>query len=191
MEKVRNDIVHEKGRADKLPRPSLDICLEEMRELRRFQDNAIQVLDNKAGILMGFLGVLVPLSVTKLYFDHFLQGLLSVSYMLSLLVAFTSVMKGLRIREYRFDPAPNVLTRDYMFREVEVWSGDKPSAKEQILVDQVEGYNRNEKVLNDKASSVQHAMWFLLPGLILFLAQYFWPDIVPVLCRFLECSTSG
>ncbi len=168
------------------PHPSIDVVLQEMREQRCIQDDSIQALDAKTGTLAGFLGVLLALVVGKLYFEHPLEALLSTLCLVGFVGALLSAIRGFSVKDWRYDPSPDVLLEDYLFRHPTLQQGGKAGSKAQIVADQREAYRRNQGVLLGKAKQIQGAMQFLFVGVLCFLGQYFYPQLVWLLrnlCR--------
>ncbi|MBI3321820.1 MAG: hypothetical protein HYZ91_06100 [Candidatus Omnitrophica bacterium] len=171
------------GVSNRADRPSLDVILQEMQELRRFQNSSVEALDAKAGTLVGFLGVIMTLSAGKLYFDYPLSSLLSALCMLSLIGSLINAVRGLQVRGYHFNPSPDALVDDYLFRHPDEWRGDKAGAKEQILADQRDAYNQNKVMLDKKTACVQWTINLLLAGVLFFIGQYFYPKIAAFSCQ--------
>jgi hypothetical protein len=157
-------MLHRESKNSPEKRPSIDVVSVEMEALRHYQASAIDALDAKAGVVLGFSGtVLTILAATTtgpddplwIFFDF-----------LFLMAAVGCAIKALSPSEFRFDPKPRVLF-DYMHK-----SPDAPGsagAKEQILADKVAAYEANEKTLWNKGTYVYGAVAFL--GLALTLVS--------------------
>jgi hypothetical protein len=156
-------------------RPSIEVVKQEMEEQRRLQAGSIDSLDTKIGITVGFTGVILTLYAEKVSINDVGNIICSPVVLLSLLgllfLLFSLLFSILAfwVRSFRFDPSPNVLKDDYMFRDPDNWSQDKAGSKEQIVVDQVEAYNRNQETLNKKARRINLSVTFLGFGILILI----------------------
>jgi hypothetical protein len=142
---------------------SLDIVFDEMQQQRKLQLKNINSLDTKAGILIGFESLLF----VNLLFRDF-NNLLFVIGFIVLIASLFCLIVGIQLKSYKFNPHPNVLINDYIFRQPSPDNGEtKPSSKEQILVDQHSAYIQNESAAKQKAFWVKVALWLLLLSVFL------------------------
>lgn len=156
-------------------RPSIDVVSTEMESQRQHQSVAINALDSKAGVVLGFSGTALALwaAAPSVAGDPFWP----VIEFLFLVGAVVLATLALAPADFRFDPKPRVLF-DYMHK-----SPDAPGsagAKEQILADKVEAYEKNELVLKQKADYVFGAIIFLGFGLFMVSARTLGRKIVKI-----------
>ncbi len=157
---------------DEMPKkPSLDIVKEELLELRRIQSSSIVSIDTKVSILISLIGAALFISIERLNLKNFWPMGYSFVYLLSLLLAFFFLIVSYWVKGYRFDPSPKTLLNDYMFRNPDNWKDGKAGSKEQIIADQVEAYNCNEKILEEKCLKIKIAIVFLSLSILFFILQ--------------------
>lgn len=144
---------------------------QEMEEQRRLQAASIDSLDTKIGIIIGFAGVIVAIYTDKFAFelDSLYDLIISFIGLFFLLFSLSYSVYAYWVRGFRFDPSPMVLKDDYMFRNPDDWNEGKPSSKEQMLADQVEAYNHNQKTLDQKARLINLSAVFLGFGILILL----------------------
>lgn len=143
-------------------KPGIDVVREEMIRQRDEQMASFNSLDTKSGVMLGFQSLL--------FVNLFQYPMNSFCALLGFAGVFLSLILmawGIRLRVYRIDPHPKELINDYMFREADPDSDEtKPSAKEQILVDQYDAYSHNKGIVHDKAQ------WFKRSLVVLLLSVF-------------------
>lgn len=143
-----------------------------MELIRQYQSGSTEALDTKAGVILGFSGTVLAVLVSAQRVDYTYWSLIGFG-----LLAFAVVLAVLAMlpRDFYFNPRPEVLLKQYMFKEP-----DAPltGAKEQILADKVKGYAENEKVLAKKAKLVKGAAICLGAGVIFVSAHILWRQLM-------------
>lgn len=153
-------------------RPSLHVVEPEIEALRGFQSQSNEVLDTKAGIVLGFSGAILAVLVTTQIPEQSLVPLLGYG-LLALAVVFGGA--AMYAKPFRYDPSPNILLNEYMDREP-----DAPGSgvREQILADKVKAYSENERLLGRKACLVNIAVACLAIGVILVSGHNLWRRVM-------------
>lgn len=127
-----------------------------------FQD--VEHVDNKAGILIGFNGVIFSLAL-NLYGKACILSLFTVS-MLSFLVALFLSLMSLGVREYRRDPNPGALIKGY-------WNKSREEIMRQLIVNLRECYEVNERIMSRTARWINWSMSLTFLGLVLLWLSVF------------------
>jgi len=156
---------------------SLDFIFSETKEMLLRQWARVDALDNKAGLLAGFDGVIIAAAVgllpvlieaapTKRWLPESLWivvALLTIG-LAAVLVSFLFAAKAFRVQSYH-----DVLNPETAYKAWIYWH--ERETKMQLRANLAEGYKQNEVALNRKAAAVKTAMWALLVGLVLFCAS--------------------
>lgn len=132
--------------------PSLPLLSEETKRELDVQERRGDALDSKAGIVIGFAGVLVPLSLANLHglLAHIGAGLAGVAALASALAFIPRSTPGLSLRALR-----PYLTADAAFTEL------------RLLDTRIAMYERTSRILNTKAWLVTAAVTALGAAVIL------------------------
>lgn len=139
-----------------------------MDALRTFQSDAIQTLDTKAGVILGFSGTILAVFVTAAKAD---LTCLAINGFVLLAAAIVLGVLAMMPRDFRYNPKPSVLLNDYMLREPDAATN---GAKEQILADKVKGYEENKVMLDQKAEQVKWSAICLGIGVLFLSAHILW-----------------
>lgn len=126
-----------------------------------FQD--IEHIETKAGILIGFNGVIVSLALHKDIFEqaYFPLFILSIfSFLLALVLNFMSF----RTKKYRRDPNPEALLKGY-------WNKPKKDIVEQLITNLAVCHKYNEDIISPAARWVNYSMILTFIGLIFLIAS--------------------
>lgn len=139
-----------------------------MDALRAFQSDAIQTLDTKAGVILGFSGTILAVFVTATKTD---LTCLAINGFVLLAAAVVLGILAMMPRDFRYNPKPSVLLNDYMLREADAATN---GSKEQILADKVKGYEENKVMLDQKAAQVKWSAICLGAGVLFLSAHILW-----------------
>lgn len=137
----------------------------------------VEALDNKAGLLAGFDGVIVAAAVGMLpdllkispsslwvgWSLWVVVALLALG-LIAVLVSFLFAAKAFQVRSYH-----DVLNPETAYESWIYWH--ERETKMQLRANLAEGYMQNEKALDSKAAGVRMSLWFLLGGLVSFCAS--------------------
>lgn len=156
---------------EKIPekRPSIDVVGPELEALRQHQAAAIDALDSKAGVILGFSGTILAILTATTGSDDLLW--LAADFVL-LVAAVGCAIKALSPTDFRFNPKPRVLLEDYMMKPPDALGN--AGSKERILADKVDAYEKNEEPLKIKADYVYAAVRFLGIGLLSISLHTLW-----------------
>lgn len=156
---------------------SLDFIFSETKEMLLRQWSRVDALDNKAGLLAGFDGVIIaaavgllPILIKATPTVRWLpQSLWIVVALLTLglaavMVSFLFAAKAFRVQSYH-----DVLNPETAYDAWIYWH--ERETKMQLRSNLADGYKQNEVILDQKAAAVKTAMWALLIGLVLFCAS--------------------
>lgn len=139
-----------------------------MEVLRQYQSGSTEVLDTKAGVVLGFAGTILAVLASAHKADFTAWSMIGFSLLALAVILGAAAMLP---RDFYYNPKPKVLIEQYMFKEP-----DAPvvGAKEQILADKIKGYTENEKTLALKAKLVKLAAICLGVGVIFVSAHILW-----------------
>jgi hypothetical protein len=152
-------------KTQKTAKKSIDIVRGEMESQRTLQVAAIDSLDTKAGLLLGFESLLfvglISAGDNSMFYTIGFGGIL---------LSLGCLVWSMQLRRFKFNPSPDALVDDYMFREInpdKKKDKTRPSSKEQILVDQREAYKQNEMLVKSKGFWLKISLWLLLVSVII------------------------
>ena len=144
---------------------SSNLIFDEVRRQLELQLNALESVDNKVGIMIGFNGVIfgIAASINRdiiSYLWIFRIGLIAL--LISLLFAVISYW----FRKYAADPEPGALLKYYLNEE-------EQSTRKQILANYVRAYYINGGILKEKVIMAKLSIIILCGGILLvFIAVY-------------------
>ncbi len=122
---------------------------------------AIERIETKASIIIGFLGIIlgyILVSANK----NFLELTISNLGILSLFISFFFAISIILTAKYRDDPDPEKILHKYKDKNPE-------KVKEQLLANLIDSYNKNKSKLSKKVKLLKYSFGFLLLGLILLV----------------------
>lgn len=141
---------------DTYPPETLEIIYNEVKEALNTQFQSIDSLDTKASVIMGFVGVIIGISL-NLYSDKNL--LLFVGGMLLFLGAAFLSSYAYMVKGYRKDPEPRGLTEKYL-RE-----NDK-KVRKQLIDNYIQSFEHNKNEIEKKAKYINYSLALMFIGLI-------------------------
>ncbi len=154
--------------------PSLDLIYSEVKERLNIQFQAIDSLDSKAGLILtaGSLVISIAAGLQVSSAETIDTGplllLITGAVLYALSMGFS--LKGFRVRDYRRDPEPGPLVKNYLNAEAELTKG-------QIVANLVESFEENAGTLKSKATDVQRAMSFLALETGSLVAALIWQSL--------------
>lgn len=120
---------------------------------------AIERIETKASIIIGFLGVILGYILVSTN-NNFLELTILNLGILSLFISFVFAILIILTVKYRDDPDPAKLFHKYKDENPE-------EVREQLLANLIDCYNKNKFKSSKKVKLLKHSLGFLLLGLIL------------------------
>jgi len=142
---------------DNYPPETLELIYNEVKDALNTQFQSVEGLNTKASIIIGFVGVIIGISL-NLYSDEN-SHLFIESMLLFLGAAFLSFF-AYKVEGYRRDPEPRALTVNYL-RE------DDKKLKKQLIDNFILSYEDNKKRIEKKVKYINYSIMLLFIGLIL------------------------
>ncbi|MEA1957349.1 MAG: hypothetical protein U9N01_03220 [Euryarchaeota archaeon] len=141
------------------PEKTLELIYNEVKDRLNTQFPSLDGLNTKASVIIGFVGVIIGISL-NLYSDenpHLFIG----SMLLFLGAAFLS-FSAYKVEGYRRDPKPRELTVEYL-RE------DGKKVKKQLIDNFIQSYEDNENRIEEKVKYINYSLIILFIGLIVLI----------------------
>ena len=141
---------------DTYPPETLELLYNEVKDALNTQFQSVEGLNTKASIIIGFVGVIIGISL-NLYPDensHLFFG----SMFLFLGAAFLS-FSAYKVEGYRKDPEPRKLTEKYL-RE------DDKKVRKQIIDNFIQSCEDNKNRIEKKVKYINYSLVLLFIGLI-------------------------
>ena len=141
---------------DNYPPETLELIYNEVKDALNMQFQSMEGLNTKASIIIGFVGVIIGISL-NLYSDenpHLFIG----SMFLFLGAAFLS-FSAYKVKSYRRDPKPRKITEKYLKE-----NGKK--VKKQLIDNFIQSYEDNKNRIEKKVKYINYSLIFLFIGLI-------------------------
>jgi len=141
---------------DSYPTETLELIYNEVKDALNTQFQSVEGLNTKASMIIGFVGVIIGISL-KLYSDE-KPHLFIESMLLFLGAAFLS-FSAYKVEGYRRDPEPRALTVNYL-RE------DDKKVKKQLIDNFIQSYEDNRNRIEKKSKYINYSLILLFIGLI-------------------------
>ena len=142
-------------------KPGLSITLEEIRLEYDREENRQNTIENKAGIVLGLIGILVPF--TLLVFDYFNKDPLGVIYFLFSISGFISIV----ILWPKAHVRPHVEIGDFYS-----YANFRPDdLRDQLIINYIDSIEKNRKRTSLFAYSLYISYWFII-GPLAFMMLY-------------------
>ena len=141
---------------DTYPPETLELIYNEVKDALNMQFQSMEGLNTKASVIIGFVGVIIGISL-NLYSDenpHLFIG----SMLLFLGAAFLSFF-AYKVEGYRRDPEPRKLTEKYL-RE------DDKKVKKQLIDNFIQSFEDNKIKIEKKVKYINYSLILLFIGLI-------------------------
>lgn len=120
---------------------------------------AVERIETKASIIIGFLGIVLSyilISADKNFWELTIFNLGVLSFFISFIFAFSIIIT----LKYRDDPNPEKFSHKY--KDV-----NPRDVEKQLLSNLIDSYNKNKSKLKIKSILLKHSFGFLIIGLIL------------------------
>jgi hypothetical protein len=144
---------------DTYPPETLELIYNEVKDRLNIQFQSLDGLNTKASVIVGFVGVIIGISL-NLYSDENLHLFIG-SMLLFLGSAFLS-FSAYKIGGYRRDPEPRKLTEKYL-RE------DDKKVKKQLIDNFIQSYEDNKNRIEKKVKYINYSLILLFIGLIVLI----------------------
>ncbi|HIH36441.1 MAG TPA: hypothetical protein HA232_00840 [Methanocellales archaeon] len=133
------------------PKKTLELVYGEIKDALNNPFQSIENLDTKASVIIGFVGVIIGISL-NLYppSSSYLFG----SYMTVFLLSFFFSFSAYKTERYRSDPEPRKLTEKYL-RERDY------TVKKQLIDNFIQSHEDNKKRIDKKARYLNHSFYCL------------------------------
>jgi len=141
---------------DSYPTETLELIYNEVKDALNTQFQSVEGLNTKASMIIGFVGVIIGISL-KVYSDE-KPHLFIESMLLFLGAAFLS-FSAYKVEGYRRDPEPRALTVNYL-RE------DDKKVKKQLIDNFIQSYEDNRNRIEKKSKYINYSLILLFIGLI-------------------------
>ena len=144
---------------DTYPPKTLELIYNEVKDRLNIQFQSLDGLNTKASIIIGFVGVIIGISL-NLYSDENLHLFIG-SMLLFLGAAFLS-FSAYKVEGYRRDPEPRKLTEKYL-RE------DDKKVKKQLIDNFIQSFEDNKSRIEKKVKYINYSLILLFIGLIVLI----------------------
>ncbi len=151
---MNEDIYHPK---------TLELIYSEVKDALNIQFQSIDSLNTKASIIIGFVGVIIGISLNLYpYGNSYLFGSCMTFFLVSTFFSFFAY----KTESYRRDPEPRQLTKKYL-RE------DNKKVRKQLIDNFIQSYEDNKNRIEKKARHINYSLISLFIGLILLILSMF------------------
>lgn len=140
---------------------SIEFIYQTIKEKVDLAFEDIEHIETKAGILIGFNGVIISLAlniVERVYSPLFIASILF--FLFALLLNFMSF----RTKKYRRDPNPRALMERY-------WNSPKREIVEKLIANLAECHKHNEDIISPAARWLNYSMFLTSAGLTFLIAS--------------------
>ena len=138
------------------PSETLELVYNEVKDALNTQLQSLDGLNTKASVIIGFVGVIIGISLNLYsYSNSYLFG----SSMTLFLTSIFFTLYAYKVESWRSDPGPRTLTEKYM-RE-----GDK-KVKKQLIDNFIQSFEDNKIKIEKKVSYINYSLIILFIGLI-------------------------
>ncbi|MDI6886542.1 MAG: hypothetical protein QMD22_09450 [archaeon] len=128
---------------DTYPPETLELIYNEVKDVLNAQFQSIDSLDTKAGIIIGFVGVIIGISLNL--YSHS-NSILFCSCMTLFLTSIFLSFSAYKVKSYRRDPEPRKLTEKYL-RE------DDKKVRKQLTDNFIQSFEDNKIKIEKKVKS--------------------------------------
>ena len=142
---------------DTYPLETLELVYNEVKDALNMQFQLMEGLNTKASVIVGFVGVIIGISL-NLYSGE--NTHLFIESMLFFLGAAFLSFSAYKVESYRRDLEPRKITEKYL-RE------DDKKVKKQLIDNFIQSYKDNEIKIEKKAKYINYSFILLFIGLIL------------------------
>jgi hypothetical protein len=139
------------------PLETLELVYNEVKDALNTQLQSLDGLDTKASVIVGFIGVIIGISLNLYQYSN---SYLFVLCMALFLASIFFTLSAYKVKSYRRDPEPEALTINYL-RE------DPRIVKKQLIDNFIQSFKENEIKIKDKVNYINYALTLLFVGLII------------------------
>ena len=134
----------------------LELVYNEVKDALKTQFQSLDGLNTKASVIVGFVGVIIGISL-NLYScsNPYLFGSCVTLFLIS--IFFT--LSAYTVKSYRRDPEPRKLAENYMKEDCE-------RVKKQLIVNFIQSFEGNEIKIKRKGRYINYSLILLFIGLI-------------------------
>lgn len=142
---------------DDYPSETLELVYNEVKDALNTQLQSLDGLNTKASVIIGFVGVIIGISLNLYsYSNSYLFG----SSMTLFLTSIFFTLFAYRVKSYRRDPEPETLTIKYL-------RDDCKTVKKQLIDNFIQSFKENKIKIDDKVKYINYSLILLFLGLII------------------------
>jgi len=142
---------------DDYPSETLELIYNEVKDALNTQLQSLDGLNTKASVIIGFVGVIIGISLNL--YSHSNSYLFGSSMTLFLASIFFTLF-AYRVKSYRRDPEPETLTIKYL-------RDDCKTVKKQLIDNFIQSFEENKIKIGDKVKYINYSLILLFLGLII------------------------
>jgi hypothetical protein len=128
---------------DSYPSETLELIHNEVKDRLNTQFQSLDGLNTKASVIIGFVGVIIGISLQ-----------------LSIFFSFSAY----KIKSYRRDPEPRALTEKYLME-------DDKTVKKQLIDNFIASFEENKTNIEEKGKYINYSLILLFVGLIVLITS--------------------
>jgi len=147
---------------NKIPSDTLDLIYRETKDQLKNQFQALENLNTKASIILGFVAVLLGIIFTNKPIMACHSYCFFIMAFILFFISLFSAFFAYKVEDYRLDPDPDALYEHYR-------TDESDEVKEQVIVNFIESFKKNKKKIDKRADRVNVSIYTLCIGLILFV----------------------
>lgn len=148
---------------DVYPPETLELVYIEVKDQLNTQFQSIDSLNTKASVVIGFIGVIIGISLSLYpHSNSYLFGSSMALFLVSIFFSFSAY----KSESYRRDPEPRTLTVNYLME-------DDKKVKKQLIDNFIQSYEDNNNRIKKKAGNINYSLILLFIGLILIILSMF------------------
>ncbi|ODS40781.1 hypothetical protein BEH94_10885 [Candidatus Altiarchaeales archaeon WOR_SM1_SCG] len=147
---------------NKIPSDTLDLIYHETKDQLKNQFQALENLNTKASIILGFVAVLLGIIFTNKPIMACHRYCFFIMALILFFISLFSAFFAYKVEDYRLGPDPDALYEHYR-------TDESDEVKEQVIVNFIESFKENQKRIGKRADRVNVSIFTLCIGLILFV----------------------
>jgi hypothetical protein len=141
---------------DAYPPETLELVYNEVKDALNTQIQSLDGLDTKASVIVGFVGLIIGISLNLYsYSNSYLFGLCITLFLTSIF----STLCAYKVESYRRDPEPRTLTEKYLRK-------DDKKVKKQLIDNFIQSFEDNKTKIEKKVKYINYSILLLFIGLI-------------------------
>ena len=141
---------------DVYPPKTLELVYNEVKDALNTQLQSVDGLNTKTSVIIGFIGVIVGISLNLYpHSNPCLFGLCMTSFLISTFFALSAY----GVKSYRKDPEPRKLTENYL-------RDDDGKVKKQLIDNFIQSFEKNKITIEKKVRYINYALILHFIGLI-------------------------